>query len=836
MARGSKPGRMATTHLGAQTILDESPAQVYALDLDGRFLLANRALLRVLGVEARALLGKVREDVLPADIAEAHRADDLVVLASGTTREFEERSRQEDGEHVYWSIKFPIKNQEGDTIGLGAISTDITTQRRVEAERDRLMDLHVTMIQANEVMLRASNESDLFQNTCQVCTEAGSFDLAWIAIPKDGQVETVALAGPMKGYLEGLKVSLDPASPLGQGPTGLAFHEGKPVLCQDWSLDLRMAPWRERGARFGIRASGSFPIRTQAGVAALLTLYSRHAHFFNPDLAMLLENFTKDLAFALDKYREERQRREAEAALVEEKCRYEDLVQTQPAGIYRLRVRPVSSVTAKEWESVHLSHYQIDFVSDRFCEISGLQREAFQADPSSLLERIHQEDRDGFSEGNAEALTQKIPFRWEGRLAEDGGARWIRFESMPRSLPDGGTLWTGVLLDITEKKAAQDLVERQYAVLAGIMESAEGAIFSVDKAYCYTSFNQTHAVVMKALYGTDIALGTCILDHQAVPVDRDLAKANLDRALAGEAFTVEAMSGEESLSRCYFEVTHTPIRVRGGDVTGVAVFTRDISSRKQLEAQVLELNRDLERRVQQRTHELKAANEELEAFAYSVSHDLRAPLRTITGFTEALSRDADSTLSLAGLEYLKRINGGTLRMAQLIEDLLRLSRVGRDDYAAIPMDLGGLAEQVLEGLKASEPGRQVACQVQRPIRVMGDPRLLRLLLENLLGNAWKFTSHKTDACITIEAIPLGRTQVEVAIRDNGAGFPSSQAGKLFTPFYRLHKADEFPGTGIGLAIAKRIVSRHGGEIRADSELGRGAVIRFTLPMATGGLP
>lgn len=168
-------------------------------------------------------------------------------------------------------------------------------------------------------------------------------------------------------------------------------------------------------------------------------------------------------------------------------------------------------------------------------------------------------------------------------------------------------------------------------------------------------------------------------------------------------------------------------------------------------------------------------------------------------------------------------------MAQLIEDLLQLSRVGRDDFMAIPLDLGGLAEQVLTGLQTADPGRKVTCQVPRPLRVLGDPRLLRILLENLLGNAWKFTSHTPDARITVTSQAMPPAGVEISIRDNGAGFPASQAGKLFTPFHRLHKSDEFPGTGIGLAIAKRIVSRHGGMIRAEGGTGQGAVIRFTLP-------
>ena len=197
--------------------------------------------------------------------------------------------------------------------------------------------------------------------------------------------------------------------------------------------------------------------------------------------------------------------------------------------------------------------------------------------------------------------------------------------------------------------------------------------------------------------------------------------------------------------------------------------------------------------------------------------------------------DGKGSLTRSG-QHLQRIQGGTTRMAQIIEDLLKLSRIGRDDCTLMPLDLASLADQVLAGLRAAEPERRVDCQVQHPIPVQGDPRLLRLLLENLLCNAWKFTSRVAAARIEMEAHSLDEAMVEISIRDNGAGFPSAQAAKLFTPFHRLHRDSDYPGTGIGLAIARRVVGRHGGHIRAEGEVGLGAVFQFTLPVLQEELP
>ncbi len=223
----------------------------------------------------------------------------------------------------------------------------------------------------------------------------------------------------------------------------------------------------------------------------------------------------------------------------------------------------------------------------------------------------------------------------------------------------------------------------------------------------------------------------------------------------------------------------------------------------------------------------EAANRELEAFSYSVSHDLRAPLRSIDGFSLALLEDCYDQLSEEGRDYLRRVRAATQRMSQLIDDLLRLSRLTRSQLNIATVNLSALARQIFENLQDAEPHREVCWKVSDNVRALGDQELLGVVLENLIGNAWKFTS-KTDQPV----IEFGRMvfQGETAyyVRDNGAGFDMAYADKLFSTFQRLHREDEFPGTGVGLSLVQRVIQRLGGRVWAEGAVGEGATFYFTL--------
>jgi PAS domain S-box-containing protein len=258
-----------------------------------------------------------------------------------------------------------------------------------------------------------------------------------------------------------------------------------------------------------------------------------------------------------------------------------------------------------------------------------------------------------------------------------------------------------------------------------------------------------------------------------------------------------------------------------------ATAQRELAAREQAEEEIRKLNAELEQRVRERTAQLEISNKELEAFAYSISHDLRAPLRGIDGWSQALLEDYRDKLDEQGQQYLDRVRSEAQHMGHLIESMLQLSRLTRTEMITEPVNLSALAQTIAERLQATEPLRKVDFTIQAGLTAEGDPRLLEVVLTNLLGNALKFSGKRADAHIEFGGTESPGQRV-FFVRDNGAGFDMDFARKLFGAFQRMHKTSEFPGTGIGLATVQRIVHRHGGRVWAEAEVGRGATFYFTL--------
>jgi PAS domain S-box-containing protein len=388
------------------------------------------------------------------------------------------------------------------------------------------------------------------------------------------------------------------------------------------------------------------------------------------------------------------------------------------------------------------------------------------------------------------------------------------------------------VVDITERKRAEQKIRSHSRLLELILQNMGDGVILADKQGKIWFLNP----VARRLLG--LAADAPIPSDWTAVKGRYLANGvspyPADRLWLGRAVRGESVDDEllfirhEALPEgAWISGTARPIIEEDGSSMGGVVVWHDITRQKKAEEALNKLNAELEQRVADRTAQLEAANRELETFSYSVSHDLRAPLRAIDGFSQALLEDYADGLDANGKRYLERVRAATQRMGRLIDDLLELSRVTRPELRRARVELGEMAESIVAELARTDPQRKVELKRANGVAVNADPRLLEIVLDNLLGNAWKFTRDQPRAVIEM-GVAEDDGEPAYYVRDNGAGFDMAYAGKLFGAFQRLHPSTEYEGTGIGLATVQRIVHRHGGRVWAEAKVDKGATFYFTL--------
>lgn len=472
--------------------------------------------------------------------------------------------------------------------------------------------------------------------------------------------------------------------------------------------------------------------------------------------------------------------------------------------------------------------WPVEYVSPNVENVFGYTAEELTSGKIPYADIILKEDIErigmevtSYSDGGAENFVHK-PYRI---IRKDGRIIWIDdYTTILRDENQKITHYQGYVIDITERIQAEQALRESEVKFSTVFQLSPVAL-SIRSIKDQIFIDANESFLQNIGYTRDELIGQPVSKID-LWVDSE-RRENFRRLMAehGKVENYEIEFQRKKGKHGYGLVSATSITINGEPCVLSQITI--ISDRKAMEEEIRKLNQELEKRVLERTEQLETANKELESFAYSVSHDLRAPLRGIDGFSQALLEDYEDKLDAQAKNYLHRVRAAAQHMAQLIDDLLNLSRLNRDEIHIQSVNLSKAAHEVAYDLQVTQPEREVEFIIQEGIKVLGDNRLLRIVMENLMGNAWKYTSkHETSK------IEFGMQQQEQQqvyfIRDDGAGFDMIYSQKLFGAFQRLHATSDFAGTGIGLATVQRILQRHGGTVWAEGEVEKGATFFFTI--------
>ncbi len=420
----------------------------------------------------------------------------------------------------------------------------------------------------------------------------------------------------------------------------------------------------------------------------------------------------------------------------------------------------------------------------------------------------------------------------------------INNQEMPATSADGRNVYTivkatgtydhnsnlaevvGYIQDITNRKEIEVALRKSEERYRSLIETTNDWIWEIDDNFRFTYSSLKVQTILG--YERTNVIGQSIFDliaaNKRKAVQDEFSELALHQeAFVGKEFSFENADGDITI----FETSGIPLFDNSGIFLGYRGIAKDITERKKTELQIARMNDELENTVVERTKMLRIANKELEAFSYSVSHDLRAPLRSIDGFSQALIEDYGNELDEIAQNYLSRVRSAAQKMSTLIDDMIKLAKVSRTELAKKTISLTEIAESIAEMLREQDPDRTARFHIEENLVVTGDKNLMKVALQNLMGNAWKFTSKAEETIIEVGKTTI-KGETVYFVRDNGAGFDMNYAKKLFTPFQRLHKESDFPGTGIGLSTVQRIIHRHLGKIWAEGDVGKGAVFYFSM--------
>ncbi len=782
--------------------------------LDGIVTSWNPGAETIYGYSADAMVGESITRVIPPDRLEEFH-DFLQRLGRGETiHQYETERTRKDGKRISVSITIsPLRDERGNISGASTIARDITDGKQAEQKLRRINQTLQALSACTDRMMRASDESGMLQQVCDAVIEVGGYRMAWVGYAEHDQnksVRPVANCGMEAGYLLTANITWADVD-RGRGPTGVAVRTGKTVVSRDFAEDSRLGPWRKEAVRCGFQSSIALPLRSEDQILGAVTVYSAEIDAFDSRGQQLLEQLSINLSYAIMALRARAQSDLSAQKLRESALYVRSLLEASLDPLVTInkegKITDVNQATEK---ATGISRDRL--IGSDFCD--------YFTDP--------QKAREGYQ-----------------RVFEQGFVRdyLLAIRSTSGAVLDvlyNGTVFKGAhgevdgvfaaARDITERKRAEEALHRSESRYRSLVTATAQIVWTTNpdgevvddmpmwRAYTGMSRQEiAGAGWLESLHPDDRSR-----------TEQVWGKAWRNREPYDTEYRMRNRDGEYRT----FSVRGVPVLEDDGTVREWVGTCTDITQRKQAEEQVYLLNEQLEQRVKERTAQLQAANKELEAFTYSVSHDLRAPLRHISGFSKILSEEFSENLPPEAQHHVQRILEGTRRMGQLVDDLLNLGRVGRKELSLQVAGLRSIVDAVIESLKPEVGDRQVEWKISDLPYVECDTALMQQVLQNLLSNAVKFTRPRTQAVIEIGQEQRDGEAV-VYVRDNGVGFSMKYADKLFGVFQRLHRAEDFEGTGVGLATVQRIIQKHGGSIWAEAELDKGAAFYFTLGSGEG---
>ncbi len=684
------------------------------------------------------------------------------------------------------------------------IIRDITEKKQYEKKILRHNRVYSVLSNINQTIVRRRNREELFKECCRIAVEDGQFKFTWVGLIDENTKKVMVSSkfGNDEGYCDNIDVTFD-ESPTGLGPTGTAIKEGKYFICNDIKTDNRMKPWREEALTRNILSSAAFPLKVFGKIIGSINFYSTEKDFFDDDEIKLLEELSMDISYALEFIDQEERRKKFEEALKESETIFNYFLSYSPVYVF---------FKDENIRAIRLSKNFEQMLGRPMNEILG--KTMYELFPSDLAKEMIEDDKKILMQGDLIVVDEELNGKYYTTIKFP-----IYIDNKPRYL-------AGFTIDITERKLAEHKIRERDELLYEMGKLAQVGGWEFDTITLRGTWTEEVAKIHEVDLNSEISVE--FGQRFYVGESHKIINSAINEAIEkGKPYDLELEIITAKGNKKWVRTIGYPV-YEGNKVVKVRGSFQDITKIKLAEEEIKKMNEELEKRVVDRTKQLETSNKELEAFSYSVSHDLRAPLRAINGYSNILLDNYKNKLDDEANELLNNITANTYKMSQLIDDLLEFSRLGRKELRKLDVDMNELIEIIIGEQVNDLTKDRLVLKIEKLPYAKADYSLIKQVIINLLSNAIKFSSVKEKSVIEIGGKTEGDKNI-YWIKDNGVGFNTKYADKLFGVFQRLHKDSEFDGTGVGLAIVKRIINKHGGTVWAESVLNEGSTFYFTLP-------